>query len=66
MRLGGLRINPVTRMSTAVNYVVNLRIRKTADTASEPLQVKGLPENPRISNLAWSPDDRKLAFTHTA
>jgi Tol biopolymer transport system component len=24
-----------------------------------------LPENPRISNIAWSPDDTKISFSHT-
>jgi dipeptidyl aminopeptidase/acylaminoacyl peptidase len=30
------------------------------------VQVKGLPENPRISNMAWSPNETKMAFTHTS
>jgi hypothetical protein len=25
----------------------------------------GLPENPKISNLAWSPNDKKNLFSHT-
>lgn len=65
MRLGGLRINPVTNISSTVTYLNNLKIRKIADTRAEPTQVKGLPDNPKITNLSWSPDETKIAFTHT-
>lgn len=63
MRLGGLRINPVTNISSTVTYVTNLKIRKIAD--KNEIQVKGLPENPRISNLSMSPDEKKISFSHT-
>jgi len=63
MQLGGLRINPVTNIASATNYVNNLKVRKFQD--QEIVQVKGLPENPKIANFSWSPDDQKLAFTHT-
>lgn len=63
MRLGGLRINPVTNISSTVTYVNNLQVRKIAD--KQEIQVKGLPENPLISNMAWSPNETKMAFTHT-
>jgi dipeptidyl aminopeptidase/acylaminoacyl peptidase len=63
MRLGGLRINPVTNISSTVTYVNNLKLRKIAD--KDEIQVKGLPENPKISNLAMAPDQKKIAFSHT-
>jgi dipeptidyl aminopeptidase/acylaminoacyl peptidase len=63
MRLGGLRINPVTNISSTVTYVNNLKVRKISD--KQEVQVKGLPENPRIANMAWSPNETKMAFTHT-
>ncbi len=63
MRLGGLRINPVTNISSTVTYVTNLKVRKIAD--KNETQVKGLPENPRISNLSMSPDEKKISFSHT-
>ena len=66
MRLGGLRINPVTNISSTMTYVNNLKIRKIADTKAEPTQVKNLPENSKIANITWSPNDKKIAFTHTA
>ncbi len=64
MKLAGLRINPTTNISSTVTYINNLKIRKIKDT--DDVQVKGLPTNPRITNLSWSPDESKIAFTHTA
>lgn len=65
MRLGGLRINPVTNISSTVTYINNLKIRKIKDTGSEPSQVTGLPKDAKITNITWSPDDTKIAFTNT-
>ncbi|MCU0438743.1 MAG: prolyl oligopeptidase family serine peptidase [Raineya sp.] len=63
MRLGGLRINPITNISSTVNYVNNIKIRKIKDKAE--IQVQGLPQNPKITNYAIAPNDQMLAFTHT-
>ena len=63
LRLGGLRINPVTNISSRARYYNDIKIK--AVKADEPTNVKGLPENPRIANLSWSPNEKKLAFTHT-
>lgn len=64
LRLGGLRINPVTNISSTVTYLNNLKVRKVKDT--QEIQVKGLPQNPNITHLTWSPDESKIAFTHTS
>lgn len=63
LRLGGLRINPVTHISSAITYLTNLKVRKTF--GQEIIQVKGLPSNPRLAYLTWSPDQTKIAFTNT-
>ncbi len=63
MRLGGLRINPLTHISSATTFINNLKVRRIA--AKEEIQVAGLPRNPRITNLSWSPDETKIAFTNT-
>lgn len=63
MRLGGLRINPITNISSTVTYINNLKIRKISD--KNPIQINGLPENAKISNISWSPNEKKIAFTHT-
>ncbi|SHG06866.1 Dipeptidyl aminopeptidase/acylaminoacyl peptidase [Salegentibacter echinorum] len=63
LRLGGLRINPVTNISSRARYYNNLKVK--AIDAKTPTQVKGLPEEPRLANFNWSPDESKIAFTHT-
>ncbi|MES2863386.1 MAG: prolyl oligopeptidase family serine peptidase [Bacteroidota bacterium] len=63
MRLGGLRINPITNISSSVTYINNLKLRKVKD--KNEIQVKGLPENARITNVSWSPNEKKIAFTNT-
>lgn len=63
MRLGGLRINPITNISSTITYLNNLKIRKIKET--EEIQVSGLPKNPKIANLSWSPDEKYISFTHT-
>ncbi len=63
MRLGGLRINPKTNISSTTTYVNNIQFRAIKD--SKLLQIKGLPDNPRFTNFAWSPDETMMAFTHT-
>ena len=63
MRLGGLRINPTTNISSTVNYISNLKLRKVTDKVET--QVSGLPENPRMTNIMWSPNEKKIAFTNT-
>jgi dipeptidyl aminopeptidase/acylaminoacyl peptidase len=64
MRLGGLRIDINTNISSTVTYIDNLKVRKIKDR--DEIQVKGLPENARITYLTWSPDQSKIAFTNTA
>ena len=63
MKLGGLRINPVTNISSTVTYINNLKIRKIKD--KNEIQVNGLPANARITNVSWSPNEKKIAFTNT-
>ncbi len=63
MRLGGLRINPITNISSTVTYINNIKVRKIKE--KNETQVVGLPENPKISNLSWSPNETKVAFSNT-
>ncbi|WP_410879444.1 prolyl oligopeptidase family serine peptidase [Myroides sp. DW712] len=63
MRLGGLRIDVNTNISSTLTYINNLKVRKVKDKSE--IQVKGLPANPRISNVTVSPDQTKIAFTNT-
>ncbi|WP_333877311.1 prolyl oligopeptidase family serine peptidase [Flavobacterium sp.] len=63
MRLGGLRINPITHISSAVTYVNNLKLRRVSDKTET--QVSGLPQNARITNISWSQNEKKIGFTNT-
>ncbi len=63
MKLAGLRVNPVTNISSTVTYITNLKVRKFND--KKEIQVKGLPANPKIANMSFSPDEKKFAFTNT-
>jgi hypothetical protein len=62
MRLGGLRINPTTNISSTVTYMNNIKLRKIND--KNEIQVSGLPANPRISNISWSTNEENC-FSHT-
>lgn len=64
LRLAGLRINPKTNIGSRTNYYNNITLKKTS--GKDEIQVSGLPENPRLANFNWSPDQRKMAMTHTA
>ena len=64
MRLGGLRINPITNISSSVTYVNNLKLRKISD--KNEIQIVGLPENPKIAYVNWSPNEKKISFTNTS
>ncbi|WP_340110915.1 alpha/beta hydrolase family protein [Maribellus mangrovi] len=63
LRLAGLRINPVTNIGSRNGYYYNITLMKVGNP--EETQVNGLPENPRMTNFSWSPDQSKMAFTNT-
>ena len=63
LRLAGLRINPRTNISSTVTYINRLSVR--AVSGGDVRTVSGLPANPRISGLLWSPDERRVAFLNT-
>ncbi len=64
MKLGGLRINPITNISSSVTFVKNLKLRKIKD--NNEIQVQNLPQNPKISNVSWSPNEKKISFLNTS
>jgi len=63
IKLAGIRTNPVTNMSSRTNFSNNIKVQKTGE--KDAVQVKGLPENPRLANFSWSSDQSKLAFTNS-
>ncbi|MFA6617559.1 MAG: prolyl oligopeptidase family serine peptidase [Candidatus Neomarinimicrobiota bacterium] len=65
LRLGGLRIDPKTNIGSRVSYYTNLKVKNLKEANAEALSVKGLPKNPKLTYFTWSPQQEKLAFTHT-
>ena len=63
MRLGGLRINPKTNISSRQRYYTNIKVR-TGRKGIEGM-VKGLPEYGRFAYFSWSPNEKIVAFTNT-
>ena len=64
LRLGGLRIDPKTNIGSRVTYFNNVKLKRL-NQSDEIIQVKGLPENPKLTNFNWSPDQSKIALTNT-
>jgi len=65
LRLGGLRINPKTNIGSRTTYYNNLKVMSLNDKKALPVQSVGLPTSPRLANFTWSPDQKRMAFTHT-
>jgi dipeptidyl aminopeptidase/acylaminoacyl peptidase len=63
MKLGGLRINPKTNISSSVTYITKLALRNIKTNTDVPLI--GMPEKTKIAFVAWAPDESKIAFTNT-
>tara|TARA_R110002073_G_scaffold139232_2_gene289405 strand:+ start:189474 stop:191906 length:2433 start_codon:yes stop_codon:yes gene_type:complete len=65
LRLGGLRIDPQTNIGSRVTYSTNIEIKNLQQKNAQKMQVKGLPQNPKLTNFTWSPDQKKIALTNT-
>lgn len=63
LRLGGLRINPLTNISSRVRYYTNLELFNPETQIGS--KIAGLPTNSRIANIRWSPKQNYIAFTNT-
>ena len=65
MKLAGLRLNPNSNSRSRTNYYNNIMISKINQIGEGAKQVKGLPELPKLANIRWSPDQKKVAMTNT-
>ena len=65
LRLGGLRINPKTNIGSRVTYYNNVKIKNLKEKKGQIQQVVGIPENAKLTNFSWSPDQTKIALTNT-
>lgn len=64
LRLAGLRFSPTTNGPSRARPFTKVVVQSLADGSSR--QVTGLPPAPRLINLAFSPDGRRVSFTHLA
>ena len=65
LRIAGLRVDPKRFIGSRTTYYdkVELVDFENGDT---PLLVDGLPNKPQLTNFTWSPDEKKIAMTHTS
>lgn len=64
LRLAGLRIDPARNGPSRSRTFRGMVIRPLPEGSERP--VAGLPPEPSIRNVLWSPDGRAVAFTHDA
>ena len=62
--LAGLRIDPLTNGPSRALFFTGIKLKSTGN-AVEYL-FSGLPDRLQLSDLTWSPDESKVAFTHTS
>jgi len=60
LKLAGVRINPATHSASTFTFGNKLWLMNIAD--GKERQISGLPQPLSIASLAWSPDQRYLAF----
>ena len=63
LRLGGLRINPVTNIGSRTIYFTDIKVK--IGIKSEIQNVTGLPVNGRYANFSYAPNEKLMAFTNT-
>ncbi len=60
LRLAGIRINPNTNGPSRSGYVTGFTLRDME--SGDDRVVSGIPENPVITNVSWSPNGDKFVF----
>ncbi|NUQ26132.1 MAG: prolyl oligopeptidase family serine peptidase [Saprospiraceae bacterium] len=63
LRLAGLRINPNNYAPSRQNFINNIYFKNIA--TGKELSISGLPAPLFAGGVSWSPNDKKIAFTHT-
>jgi dipeptidyl aminopeptidase/acylaminoacyl peptidase len=63
LKLAGIRINPFTNSSSRSSYFSGMTLKSMKDQKERV--ITGLPLNPKIENVSWSPDGSKIGFTIT-
>lgn len=63
LRIGGLRINPITNGRSRSRTYAGLQLK--AIDNGESYTIANLPDQAKIGNVSWSPNGKKIAFTQT-
>ncbi|MEI2738250.1 MAG: prolyl oligopeptidase family serine peptidase [Chitinophagaceae bacterium] len=63
LKIAGLRINPANFAPSRQNFINNLVLRNIA--SGKDFKIAGLPSPLYAGSISWSPDNKKIAFTHT-
>ena len=61
LRIAGMRINPTNNGRSRSTYYNSLTLQSLKDGSSRA--ITGLPINPKIQHVSWSPDATRFAFT---
>ena len=64
LKLAGLRINPRTYSQSRFSFGEDAWLFEIE--SRREIRVSGLPRNLKLASLAWSPDQRFIAFTHVS
>lgn len=63
LKIAGLRINPANFAPSRQNFINDLSLRNIK--TGKDYKIAGLPIPLLAGNISFSPDDKKIAFTHT-
>ena len=63
LRLAGIRLNPSTNARSRRDVAIRAELLRVADGSARAIQ--GLPAEPRLDDVSFSPDGGSVALTHT-
>ena len=63
LRIAGMRINPNNFAPSRQTFVNDLWFKNLS--SNKEFKISGLPSPLMAGNITWSPNDKKVAFTHT-
>ena len=62
IRLAGLRINPANNGQSRTTFYNRIRVKSIED--NQEFTFDGLPADPQLADVTWSPDESKIAFSN--
>ena len=64
LRIAGLRINPNNFAPSRQNFINDIWLKN--NSSGKEYKIIGLPKPLMAGSISWSPNDKKIAFTHTS